>query len=123
MFPHADTTHAPILGIECIRIGRYDGDMWGAVCLRSFKQRVRIIIMPDSDRICVRFFAFQSVFSVFATHAHQLHCSVASAAGLAATSIGISAPNSTLNDDARSPESASVVADDGMTRLMIKTCR
>jgi hypothetical protein len=122
MFPRADTTHAPILGIECIRIGRYDGDMWGAVCLRSFKQRVRRIITPDSGRMCVRFFEYQSVFSVFATHAHQLHCSVASAAGLAATCIG-TAPNSTLNDDTRSPEPASVVADDGMTRLMIKTCR
>ena len=62
MFPQADTAHVPILGIECIRIGRYDGDMWGAVCLRSFKQRVRIIIKLDSDRMCVHFLSFNRSF-------------------------------------------------------------
>jgi hypothetical protein len=73
---------------------------------------------------CLHFLEFQSVPSLVATHTHQLHCSVASAAGLAATSSGIAASNNnTINDGVRSPESACVVADDEITRLMIKTCR
>jgi hypothetical protein len=89
----------------------YDGNMWGAVCLRSPKQKVRASEL-----------GFQQHFD-FCTL--QLRCSISSAKGVAGNyhighSGGLVQSSIVANFADSYPEAS---AADEISRLMIKTCR